>query len=148
MLRDGTISPIELEKKFILKFFDILHDSKENHTEEGFSFSPDSIIYKLFLKNRKKKLKLLGCNFGCFKDDIVKINGFDEDLKDAAVASDTDIEWRFEAIGLKIKSCRYVANQFHLYHKRNSLQERAYPKLFLQNKKENRYICKNGIKKL
>jgi len=148
LLREEKISPLELEKKFLLQYIKIAKDSKESHTEEGFSFSLNSIIYKLFLKNRKKNLKLLGCNFGCFKKNMLKINGFDEELEDAAVAADTDIQWRLEAIGLKMKSCRFIANQFHLYHKRDSSQERALPQKFLENKKNNRYICRVGIEEL
>ena len=77
-----------------------------------------------------------------------KINGFDEDLGDAAVAADTDIQWRFEAIGLKIKSCKNVANQFHLYHKKDLTQERAYPELYLKKREQKEYLCRNGLKKL
>ncbi len=148
MLRKKELYPLDLEKKFVKNFFDISKDSLESHTEEGFSFSPSSFVYKYILSKRKKKLALLGCNFGCFKEDMEKINGFDEDLGDAAVAADTDIQWRLEAIGLQIKSCKNVANQFHLYHKKDESQERAYPALFLAKKEKNEYICKNGIRKL
>jgi len=147
-MRAGELDPYDLEQNFLWNFFAISKDTVEGHTEEGFSVSPDSLIYKLFLKNRKKKLQLVGCNFSCFKDDMVKINGFNEELEDAAVASDTDIQWRFEAIGLKVKSCKYVANQFHLYHKRSPDQDRGNTKLYLYNKKNNIYIAKEGIKHL
>jgi len=149
LLRQKKIKPIELEKSFLWRFISISKDALEGHTEEGFCYKPNSFIHKIIQKLKKgKKLRLLGCNFGCFKDDIVAINGFDEDLKDAAVAADTDIQWRLEAIGLKMKSCKNIANQFHLYHQRSSDQDRAYPRLFIEKKKRNEYICKNGIKKL
>lgn len=149
MLRKKQIKPIELEKKFLWRFLDISKDALEGHSEEGFSYPPNSIIDKIIQKFKKgKKLRLLGCNFGCFKKDIVAINGFDEELKDAAVAADTDIQWRLEAIGLKMKSCKNIANQFHLYHKRSPNQDRAYPKLFIEKQKRNEYICKKGIKEL
>jgi len=54
MLRKNIITPQELENKFLLKFFDISKDASENHTEDGFTISPISFIYKYFLKNRKK----------------------------------------------------------------------------------------------
>jgi len=148
LLRAKKISSYILEKKFILKYFAIAQDAIEKHSEEGFRVSDSSLVYRLFLKNRKKKLDLLGCNFSCFKKDMYMINGFNEELEDAAVASDTDIQWRFEAIGLKVKSCRFVANQFHLYHKRSEAQARGNTTLFLYNRKNNHYIAKQGISKM
>ena len=144
-VRSGQLDAYDLEKKFLLNFMAINKDAKEKHAEEGFSFSPESLVYKLFMKNRKKKLQLVGCNFSCFKEDMIKINGFNEELEDAAIASDTDIQWRFEAIGLKVKSCKYVANQFHLYHKRSSEQDRGNTQLYLDNKAQNNYIAIKGI---
>ena len=146
-LRAGELDAYDLEKNFLFYFFSIYNDAIEKHAEEGFSFSPNSIIYKFFLKNRKKKLQLVGCNFSCFKKDMLAINGFNEELEDAAVASDTDIQWRFEAIGLKVKSCKYIANQFHLYHKRSAEQARGNTQLYLENKKSNNFIAKEGIYK-
>ena len=144
-VRSGQLDAYDLEKKFLLNFMAIKKDAIEKHAEEGFSFSPKSLAYKLFMKNRKKKLQLVGCNFSCFKEDMIKINGFNEELEDAAIASDTDIQWRFEAIGLKVKSCKYVANQFHLYHKRSSEQDRGNTQLYLDNKAQNNYIATKGI---
>ena len=145
-LRMKELHPYTLEKKFLQYYWAISKDAKEEkHTEEGFSVSPSSWIYKTFLQNRKKKLALVGCNFSCFKKDMEAINGFNEDLEDAAVASDTDIQWRFEAIGLQVKSAKYVANQFHLYHKRSPEQARGNTELFLYNKKHNIYKAKKGL---
>lgn len=144
-MREGQLHPYELEKNFLWNFLAISNDAVERHTEEGFSVSPNSLIYKLFLKGRKKKLQLVGCNFSCFKKDMLAINGFNEELEDAAVASDTDIQWRFEAIGLKVKSAKYIANQFHLYHKRSSEQDRGNTALYLKNKQDKRYIADKGI---
>ncbi|MDF1882599.1 glycosyltransferase [Sulfurimonas sp. SAG-AH-194-C21] len=147
MLRSNKMISYNLEKNFFIKYFSIKKDALEKHSEEGFSFSPDSLIYNLFIKKRKKKLALVGCNFSCFKEDILKINGFNEELGDAAVASDTDIQWRLEAIGLKVKSCKFVANEFHLYHKRSSAQARGNTELYMHNKNNNNYIATYGIVK-
>ncbi|MDF1878458.1 glycosyltransferase [Sulfurimonas sp. SAG-AH-194-C20] len=147
MLRSNKLLALDLEKNFFIKYFNIKKDALEKHSEEGFSFAPNSLIYNLFLKNRKKKLALVGCNFSCFKEDMLKINGFNEELGDAAVASDTDIQWRLEAIGLKVKSCKFVANEFHLYHKRSSSQARGNTELYMYNKNHNNYVATHGIVK-
>jgi len=144
-VRNGQLDVYDLEKKFLLNFMAINKDAKEKHAEEGFSFSPESLVYKLFMKNRKKKLQLVGCNFSCFKEDMVKINGFNEELEGAAVAADADIEWRLEAIGLKVKSCKFVANQFHLFHKRSGEQEISAIELYEKNKKNNNYYASQGL---
>jgi hypothetical protein len=47
------------------------------------------------LKNKRdKKAHLVGCNFSCFKSDLEKINGFDEDFSMPTTGEDTDIERR------------------------------------------------------
>lgn len=75
------------------------------------------------------------------------INGLDEDY--GGLAEDTDLEWRFKALGLKIKSARFTANVFHLYHKRlvgchyntKKFLDRMY-----QRKNNGSYICDTGLK--
>lgn len=115
-LRKKILSPIKLEKKFFLFYFDMLKD-KASHIEQGIYLNPTGLFFK-FLQKRKSNLSLLGCNFSCFKKDIFEINGFDESYGQTAVADDTDIQWRFEALGLEMKSCKFAASVFHLYHTR------------------------------
>lgn len=149
-LREKKILPISLEKSFILKYPLIAKDCIEGHSEEGFRFSPNSLLYKLFLKNRNSTKSLLGCNYSCFKNDMSIINGYDEGYGEAAISTDTDLEWRFKALGLKLKSARYVANVFHLYHKTNPnfyLTEKEALTLMKENQKQNKYICDLGLNK-
>jgi len=148
-LREKKISPLELEKSFLFKYFDIKNDAKEErHSEEGFSIKPYGIIHKI-LQKRRKKLSLLGCNMSMHKKAIYKINGFDEDLGNSAYAGDSDLEWRFEGLGYEIIPARFLANQFHLYHKRSNQDfDRSLFSIIEENKKNKRYVCKNGIKKL
>jgi len=147
-LRKKELCPLSLEKKFILNYLFLAKDCIEGHSEEGFKFSPNSLIYKFFLKNRNLNKSLLGCNYSCFKKDIVAINGYDESYGESAIGTDTDLEWRFKYYGLNIKSVRYVANIFHLYHKANpnyyTTQKEAFELLEL-NKKSNKFICDLGL---
>ena len=118
MLREKKITSQWLEKNFVKKYFDIAQDAKqEKHTEEGLRIKPFGLIHQLLLR-RKKELPLLGCNFSCYKKALYDINGFDESLGNSAYASDSDLEWRFKGLGYKIVSSKYIANQFHLFHKR------------------------------
>ncbi|NLM98912.1 MAG: hypothetical protein GX170_02695 [Campylobacteraceae bacterium] len=147
-LREKKISPINLEKFFILRYPFIVKDCIEGHSEEGFKFSPNGLMYKLFLKNRNSTKSLLGCNYSCFKQDIVNINGYNEELDGSALGTDTDLEWRFLASGLKIKSVRLIANVFHLYHQLNHnfyLKESAALETMIKNQKANKFICSLGL---
>ena len=101
------------------------HDILEGHIEAGFYMNPKTVFYKLFLGNREHT-SLLGCNYSCYKEDMLNINGIDESYGPSPVADDTDIEWRFRKLGIKIKSCKFAANIFHLYHKRKNIH-REFP---------------------
>lgn len=146
-LRNNEIDSYWLEKNFLFKYFSIMKDAKkEKHTEEGFLIKPYGIIHKLIIKKRKKPFPILGCNFSCYKEAMIKMNGFDKDLGNAAVAGDTDLEWRFKGLNYKIITGRFIVNQFHLYHKRNPEEySRGTNEKMINNKKNLRYRCNNGL---
>ncbi len=64
----------------------------------------------------RKNFGLSGCNFSIYKDDIEMLNGFDERYMAPTVGEDTELEWRAGQAGIKIKSVRNLAIQYHLYH--------------------------------
>jgi len=148
MLREGKIKSWKLEKKFIFYFPLLAIDNKEGHIEAGFYFDPESWFYKKFLKNRKFNTQLLGCNYSCYKDAIISINGYDEGYGETALSDDTDLEWRFKAAEYRLKSAKNIANIFHLYHDRSfraNIEYKKYLHKFLENKKHNRFICEFGL---
>ncbi len=59
---------------------------------------------------------LQGCNFSCWKPDMFRINGFNEDFTSAGGGEDDDIERRFQNIGLRARSVRNAAICYHQYH--------------------------------
>jgi glycosyltransferase involved in cell wall biosynthesis len=85
---------------------------KSYDVEKGFYTT--NLFLREFL-NRKKR-GILGSNFSIYKPDILKINGFDERYEGPSVGEDSDIQYRLELIGIKIKSLKYIAIQYHLYH--------------------------------
>ena len=147
-LRNKKLSPMKLERSYALRFLDIALDAVERHAEAGLYFSADGFIYNTFLKNRTSSTSILGCNYSCFKQDMIKINGYDEGYGETAVGDDTDLEWRFKALGLKLKSAKNIANIFHLYHVRNlkgdSFSRNELKKMY-ENKKNNIFFCKQGL---
>jgi GT2 family glycosyltransferase len=148
-LREYKISSITLENNFIKEYLKIKEDAKlEKHSEEGFCIKPNGILHKLFLL-RNKEISLLGCNMSMYKKSIYEINGFDEALGNSAYASDYDLQWRFKELGYKIISAKFIANQFHLYHKRNETDyNRNELEQIKQNQQNKIYKCKMGVVKI
>lgn len=90
----------------------------------------------------------MGCNFSCYKQAMIDINGFDEELGNSAYASDTDLEWRFKGVGYNIISAKYIANQFHLFHKRkNGIFERGMLEKIKRNQENKKFYCSLGLNK-
>lgn len=149
LLRERKITSQWLEKHFVQKYFDIKEDAKkERHCEEGFSIKPYGLIHALMKKYRKKSFPLLGCNMSFYKQAILDINGFDEGLGNSAMASDTDLTWRFEGRGYKVEPARFLANEFHLYHKRSPHEyNRDLDTQMLENQTNRLFSCLDGIVK-
>ncbi len=80
------------------------------------------------------RFSLLGCNFSIHKTDILKVHGFDEEYESRGGGEDTDIAMRLEAAGMRMKSVRYRALQFHLDHAKSE-EKTASAMLFEKKKK-------------
>jgi len=144
--RDGILNPYSLEKHYLTLGFELMFD-KNSRYEQGIYINPNSFIYKTFIAKRKRNTSLIGCNFSCFRDDMVAINGFDESYGESSLPDDVDLNWRFRAYGLELVSCKNVANTFHLFHtKQNNPTTKEQRRRFEENKKDNKYICEKGLK--
>ena len=143
--RDKTLSPFRLEKSYFTLGFSLMFD-RNARFEQGVYVNPDSFIYKNFMSKRKRNTSLIGCNFSCFRDDMVTINGFDESYGQSSLPDDMDIDWRFRAYGLTLHSCKNVANTFHLYHKKqnNPTTQEQWDR-FNKNKTNQKYVCDEGL---
>jgi len=64
--------------------------------------------------NRKEK-GILGSHFSLYRKDIMDVNGFDERFTSYA-GEDTDLDNRLRRNGVKIKSLKHIAIQYHIYH--------------------------------
>lgn len=119
LIRNKSLKPSSLANHYLL-FTPLLWADHATHIAQGIALSPGGWLYNNVVSKRKKSnLNLLGCNFSCFKRDIVAIDGFDESYGETALPDDTDLQWRLVASGLKLKSCKMVANTFHLHHDRS-----------------------------
>lgn len=72
-----------------------------------------ALLRKVLLRNVRG---MLGSNFSVAKADLVAINGFDELYDGPGCGEDSDIQYRLSLTGVKAKSIRNLAIQFHVYH--------------------------------
>lgn len=143
---DGTLSVTQLTKNYLLHAVSH-HKEGTRHYEEGIYIPYTSWFYR-FLKQRHVRY-IIGCNYSCYKTDMLAINGLDEDYTKPSVGEDIDLGWRFRGLGIELKSCRNAANVYHLYHTKNfdtnTLKEND--EILKKNFDVNRYVCINGIEK-
>ncbi len=146
-IRNKELDPLNIEKYYFIYALLFMFD-KETRFEQGFYIAPNSLFYKLFLQTRKRNISILGCNWSCFKEDFIAINGFDEGYINSSIGEDTDLDWRFKAAGYTVRSSKNIANMFHLYHKKSDALGGSSGKTQMkENMNQGNYICKKGIKK-
>lgn len=105
-------------------------------------------IYNNVLRRALKMEKIddmKGCNFSVDRESLFKINGFDEDYEGYA-REDTDLELRLQYLGLKIKSLKGLAIQYHVWHERLPESQNNKQKLS-SREKSTEVSCRNGIMK-
>ncbi|MFM2038292.1 MAG: hypothetical protein RL432_1231 [Bacteroidota bacterium] len=134
-----------LVRKFGLQqlgFFRMLRN-RTKRVEEAF-YVPSSIISSI------KVPKLLGCNMGWCKSDLIALNGFDMDYTLPGYGEDTDIEFRALRSGMTAKNMRWKALQYHLHHDRPDREtDISKSRILFERKREIGYFyCENGISNL
>jgi glycosyltransferase involved in cell wall biosynthesis len=64
----------------------------------------------------KRSRKLRGCNMSFWKEDFIKVNGFNEGLVGWGM-DDSEMIQRLHNIGIKGKRLKYSGIAYHIYHK-------------------------------
>lgn len=106
-----------------------------------------AIYLPISIGKDKQTRQIWGCNWGVSKASLLSVNGFDEDYNEACAGEDLDIDWRLKALGLKIRSLKYRAIEYHLEHKANynpQVQLRM-EALMAEKIKLGNYVCQNGL---
>ena len=62
--------------------------------------------------------RLRGCNFGAFRSDVERVNGFDECFQGWGF-EDSDFAARLIESGVRLKNGRLATNVYHLWHPEN-----------------------------
>lgn len=91
---------------------------------------------------------VMSCNMGFFRDDLIAVNGFNEDFKGWG-REDSELAVRLFNYGLKRKSHPFMAICFHLWHPENDRSRLSdNDELLAAVKSATDYTCKNGIAQL
>jgi glycosyltransferase involved in cell wall biosynthesis len=144
-MRFEKMEPVELEKS-LWKYAPKLLLDKEARFKQGLYVNPKGWVYRNLIDRKNRSSAILGCNFSCFRDDMIAINGFDESYGESAVSDDMDLDWRFRAYGLKLRSCKNAANVMHLYHTAHDRGDAsAQVALMREREAKGLYRCEMGI---
>jgi len=103
-----------------------------------------SNLLQFITKNNESRI--LGCNFSCNKQDLIKVNGFNEEYLEAGTGEDSDIDWRLVKSGIIIKKVKFSAIQYHLHHPRSYGISEKNIALFNDTKRSKHYTCTHGLK--
>ncbi len=144
-LRAKRIFVQDLEHHFFQYYFKMKKDGAR-HVECGMKVISSLKLHKVL----KSKTALIGCNFSLHKEQMLKVNGFDESYpKNTTLADDVDLEWRLKYIGMEVKSVKYTAQLLHLNHPRaNRVSNNKFNLEQMSKKQENNnYFCEDGVVK-
>lgn len=86
-----------------------------------------------------------GCNMGFFKNDLLAVNGYNEDFHGWG-REDSELVVRLYKYGLKRRQHNFAAICYHLWHPENPRHHLAQnDQLLAQAIASDSYICRNGI---
>lgn len=94
---------------------------------------------------QKNIARLRGCNMAFWRDDLIRVNGYNEDLTMWG-QEDVEIAYRLIHAGVKKKYLKMGGVQFHLFHKQASKDNESFHYQILnQVINEKLAWCENGI---
>lgn len=111
------------------------------------SFRSKFLRHYMALRYAKKIDHLRGCNMAFWKEDLIKVNGYNEDLMQWG-HEDGEIAFRLHFAGVKKKALKMGGAVYHLYHKEASKDnEQRHLTELDKVKQEHLSWCDNGIDK-
>jgi len=71
---------------------------------------------KLLSRPKRFQSTLRGCNLSMFREDFLRVDGYDETFDQLWGREDSDICYRLFHRGIKVRNLWFSALQYHLYH--------------------------------
>lgn len=135
-----TLKLYESKDLSLLSFLNLL-----KYKSKGLKYA-----FNLPVIKQNREVGIYGCNWGLYKQELIAINGYDEDYVTAGVGEDSDIEWRLKKNGIKLISIRFSATEYHLYHPLNysDIDVNIGLKQMAIKQQIGEIFCKNGLQKL
>lgn len=92
------------------------------------------------IKNKTFGLKgIRSCNMSFFKEDLLKVNGFEEEIQGWG-REDSELAVRLFNQGIKKKKIKFSALTYHLYHKENDRSQLEENTKYLENAIKNKKL--------
>lgn len=106
-----------------------------------------SFLSKIFSHITKSDKQVRSCNMACFKNDLIKVNGFNEDFIGWG-REDTELVVRLLKGKINRKNIKFNANTLHLFHPENNKKMLPINDTILEKTRIEKLIrCKNGLDK-
>jgi len=104
-----------------------------------------NLLSFLFTKKMKSIKGIKTCNFSFYKNDCMKVNGFNNDIEGWG-REDTELVTRFFNSGIGRKNVYFNLIQFHLWHPNSSRKSLQKNDAILENTIQNKLeCCKDGL---
>lgn len=104
-------------------------------------------LSRLYLRfgSRDRPHAIKTCNQAWWRDDLLRLNGFDERMQGWG-REDVELAWRAHHAGLKCRQLRLAALAFHLHHKERHQDGASRNDIYLAQTLENRLTrCEVGL---
>ena len=143
-LTENSVVTGDFEQNLTIKLVLSSIFQKKLHVENAFRIK-HPFLRKLLIRDKIKGI--LGCNFSVHKEDILKVNGFDERFLYPGTGEDTDLDRRMQRAGIATLSKKHLLTVYHIHHKRFDLNYQPNNALLAENDKKGVTFTPFGIKK-
>jgi glycosyltransferase involved in cell wall biosynthesis len=130
-----------LKNKFFIKPSFFSSDVKNKFN----LFRVPLLSFILSLQKNQNLNRIRGCNFSLFKEDIIRVNGFNEEFITWG-KEDSEFVNRLFNNGIYRKNLKFSGIQYHLFHKEGS-SDSSNIGLLNESIKNKSLFCTNGIEK-
>ncbi len=123
-----------------------------NIFSKGFQNTQNGIylpcISRFFWDSNTNPTDVKGCNMSFWKEDFIKINGYNEDFIGWG-REDSELAFRFHNSGIRKRVIKFQAIQYHIFHLPFSRESVDSNEKELKKTIEKKYTyCTNGLKKI
>ncbi len=133
LIKEQRVPPISRLYPHVKKKYNAIHSK------------PLLLLNNFWQKDKKNMHYVLGCNMAFWKNDLVKVNGYNEAFIGWG-KEDNDIASRLINAGVKLSFLKFGAIAYHLHHKTApTLSVEKNEKLFNKSKNDRITYIKKGI---